>query len=115
MRRHLINISAIVIAISLWSFSRPSLTYSKDKFPVIYLLATTNGPQWDESGYLQQSTIPLRCLGTRKLCWLAVQDRNYDGMIDQVEFNFVFGPLDADDDLSLDDNLELPGLLEKRQ
>ena len=99
MRKYLIPIIALVMAISLSSFSKKSF--------IVYFVYNGTGSQNFMGSYEQtvftQSWIP----GTDVLAWFSIDDD--DGSITTTEFNTAFETLDvyADSWNSLDDDLEV--------
>lgn len=83
-----------------------------------YLTYDGTGAQSDLANYNNlasaPTTAPSACSGNSTLCWIRVNDVDEDDDVDAADFTATFNALDSDADGTLNDESEVPGILEKR-
>lgn len=111
MKKHILSVLAISVVTILCSFN-----VSKTYCTYIYLTYDGTGSQKSLSNYSQSQTQPSACPGSVRLCWIRCCDHNNDGAVTDSEFVSCFESYDLTNDAadSLDDEVEIPGQLEKK-
>lgn len=109
MKKYLLGIFAVVLAIGFSAFTASEAPKANEKQTIVYLIYGS-GEQQSISNYTQTTVAPA-CAGTGNLCAIRFSDAN--GVVTPAEFNPVFNALDTNDDLSLDDETETATLLQK--
>ena len=101
MKRNLLGLAAVVIAIGLSSFSA--------KFGTITYLVYNGGsnPQNDIDSYSPQPGEPAAQSGTTSLYWISVEDINGVSNIQDSEFDAAFAVLDSNHNSNLNDESEV--------
>jgi hypothetical protein len=112
MKKFSTGLIAIALAIFLNGFSINIRTTGK--FASIYLIYDCSGSTCAISNYFQQTRTPPNCIGSTVLCWIRVTDLNGDGVISQSELTSFCTAHDTDHDGSLNDEVEIAGVLEKQ-
>ncbi len=93
MKRNLLGLFAVVLAIAVSSFTTPKLTYE-------YMIYGGTGIEKDMTNFSQTSTLPSHgytALSQQKLNWFRVEDINDDG-VSVAEFETSFEVYDVAND-----------------
>jgi len=96
MKKCFIQVIAIVIAVSMSSFSAKTVN--------VYLIYNS-GPHYSRNSYLDTWGNPGTYSGDTYLAWIGIADDN--GFVNIFEFNAAFDALDTNSDNSLDDESEV--------
>lgn len=109
MGKYLLKLMSLTVTLSIWY---ATTAFRSDALCVYYIYLS--GDQNDCTNYFVAAAQPGPCPGNNRLCWFRVCDVNDDGIIDCTDFAVTFATLDSDSDSSLDDEAEIPGILEKK-
>lgn len=108
MKKYLLGLFAIGLAVG---FSAFTISTPKQSFRFVVYQA---GVQTNVLNYLQQPTQPANCPNNNTLCWIRLVDTDGDGTISQVEFTTQFNVLDINGNGSLNDEPQIPNVLDKK-
>ncbi|NII26717.1 hypothetical protein HB364_16635 [Pseudoflavitalea sp. X16] len=95
MKKHLLGIFALALSIGFSSFDTMKITNYH------YLIFTPTVGSTNEilqTNYTDYGTalLAIECEGNAKVCWIRVDDTNFNGIIDIDEFSAQVVPLDTD-------------------
>ena len=105
MKKNLLGLAAIVLAIAVSSFT-------SKKLQDVYLVYNS-GTQSDITNYSQTSTTQIAIDGTDVLAWLKVSDDN--GIVTPTEFTPKFNAFDTNSNGTLNDQVENHSTIELRE
>jgi hypothetical protein len=105
MKKNLLALGAIVLAIALSSFSMK-------KTVNVFFVYDGSGDEALRSNYAEQSTQPATLTGTDILNWFKIADDN--GTVTDTEFSTAFSSYDTDHDGTLDDQSDIAGSLDRK-
>ena len=112
MKKNVLGLSALVLAIA---FSAFTVQRFDNKYAVYSSSPSGTDPQTIPSNYTVQTSNPGTISGTTRLAWIRFADNDLGSDLDQSELNSFFTTYDSNTNLTLDDESEVSGILEKKQ
>lgn len=106
MKRNLLGLFAVVLAIAVSSFTVKKATN------VYFVHITALGNQQDRDSYTETLTAQTFEFGGTVLDWFRITDA--DGNVSNAEFDAAFDALDTDNDNTLNDQAEISNVLDKK-